>query len=179
MKCVITRFAGLGRVLLHSALTGTSGNFCRLIGLELSDSRLEQAEYTLERLRDAYVDDPAVTERLNRVEFHREDVTSSALSLEATHVFMCSTAFGAVACRKIVEQLYQSEHFQVSSGVQAAQHHTTALRLCLYVQTGGAHSKQSVWHHSKGWYSFQHALRCLSIPTQDISLCLPLHLHRS
>ncbi len=47
--------------------------------------------------------------------FEEQDVTESPLLADATHVFMCSTAFGAVACRRIVERLHASPRFRVST----------------------------------------------------------------
>ncbi|KAJ9533813.1 hypothetical protein QJQ45_026906 [Haematococcus lacustris] len=106
--------SGLGRVVLQMALA-CGHAFQRYIGLELSSTRLDQSEQVLSWLREELGRDPAAADALACVDFYQEDVTSSAVLAEATHVFMCSTAFGAGACRQVVEQLAASPNFQVGA----------------------------------------------------------------
>jgi tRNA G46 methylase TrmB len=102
--------SGLGRVVLQAALL-CGARFSRYVGLELSSSRLEQAEHVLARLREeaGRKADVAASDALVRVDFYEEDVTQSHWLDQASHVFICSTAFGAVACRQIVERLAASD----------------------------------------------------------------------
>ncbi|KAL6761321.1 hypothetical protein V8C86DRAFT_2535640 [Haematococcus lacustris] len=120
--------SGLGRVVLQMALA-CGHAFQRYIGLELSSTRLDQSEQVLSWLREELGRDPAAADALARVDFYQEDVTSSAVLAEATHVFMCSTAFGAGACRQVVEQLAASPNFQVlvTSRELPLQHHLLRL----------------------------------------------------
>ncbi|KAJ9506646.1 hypothetical protein QJQ45_003730 [Haematococcus lacustris] len=106
--------SGLGRVVLQVALA-CGHAFQHYIGLELSSTRLDQSEQVLSWLREELGRDPAAADALACVDFYQEDVTSSAVLAEATHVFMCSTAFGAGACRQVVEQLAASPNFQVGA----------------------------------------------------------------
>jgi tRNA G46 methylase TrmB len=102
--------SGLGRVVMQAALL-CGRQFSRYIGLELSTSRLEQAETVLARLREeaGRQQDIAASDALARVDFYEEDVTQSPWLDAASHVFICSTAFGAVACRQIVDRLAASD----------------------------------------------------------------------
>jgi tRNA G46 methylase TrmB len=79
---------GRGRAALQVAAHSPAE---RVIGLELSESRLEQAELALEQLQDAGV-------QLRPVEFKQADLSSCSLT-EGTHFYLCSTAFGAGICR--------------------------------------------------------------------------------
>lgn len=102
--------SGLGRVVMQAALLCGS-SFSRYVGLELSASRLDQAEHVLARLREeaGRQADAAASSALARVDFYEEDVTQSPWLDKATHVFICSTAFGAAACRQIVDRLAASD----------------------------------------------------------------------
>lgn len=98
--------SGLGRVVLQLALETDDTTLARLIGVELAGSRHEQAEWVLQAL---------TTSLARRVEFVQADVTTGARGVlqAATHVFMCSTAFGASACRAVVDHLAASPNFRV------------------------------------------------------------------
>lgn len=79
---------GRGRAVLQVAAHSPAG---RVLGLELSDSRLEQAEMALDALQQQGV-------ALRPVEFQQADLSNCSLT-EGTHFYLCSTAFGAGICR--------------------------------------------------------------------------------
>ena len=90
--------SGIGRVVLSAAMTT---GVREAVGLELSDSRLEQAEAAA-----AVLSGLGVATRPTR--FVRADLLScdlEAASGGATHYFACSTAFGAALCRSLAERL--------------------------------------------------------------------------
>lgn len=76
---------GRGRAVLQVAAHSPAA---RVIGLELSESRLEQAEMALEQLQQQGVP----------VELQQADLSSCSLT-DGTHYYLCSTAFGAGICR--------------------------------------------------------------------------------
>jgi len=79
---------GRGRAVLQVAAHSPAA---RAVGLELSESRLEQAEMALQDLQDQGV-------QLRPVEFRQADLSSCSLE-DGTHFYLCSTAFGAGICR--------------------------------------------------------------------------------
>lgn len=79
---------GRGRAVLQVAAHSPAG---RVVGLELSASRLEQAEMALQQLQDQGVP-------LGPVEFKEADLSTCSLT-DGTHFYLCSTAFGAGICR--------------------------------------------------------------------------------
>lgn len=92
-----------GRVVIQAALScARSTMFSQLVGVELSLSRLEQSEVVLQAMMEQLGDNPDATEALSRVSFVEEDATCTSWLDKATHVFMCSTAYGATACRRCV-----------------------------------------------------------------------------
>jgi tRNA G46 methylase TrmB len=80
--------SGRGRAVLQVAAHSTAQ---RVVGLELSESRLEQAELALQQLEQQGV-------QLQPVEFKQADLSSCDLT-DGTHFYLCSTAFGAGICR--------------------------------------------------------------------------------
>lgn len=106
MKPCISRFAPTersraGRVVIQAALASAQSRaFEQLVGVELSLSRLEQSEVVLQALREQVGLDAGLAEALSRVTLAEEDATCTGWLDKATHVFMCSTAFGATACRR-------------------------------------------------------------------------------
>jgi hypothetical protein len=98
----------------------------RVIGLELSGSRLEQAELALQQLQEQGVE-------LQPVQFRQADLSSCDLT-EGTHFYMCSTAFGAGICRwaqcmvQCMVQLQSSAHKRRAAGFCMLQ---TAWNNCL------------------------------------------------
>lgn len=82
---------GRGRTVLQVAMHSPAA---KAIGLELSESRLEQAELAFEQLRHQDV-------QLRPVEFRQADLSSCSLE-DGTHFYLCSTAFGAGICRWVV-----------------------------------------------------------------------------
>jgi len=79
------------------------------VGLELSNSRLEQAEAAAAVLT-------GLGARLRPVRFVRADLGScdlGAVAAGASHFFMCSTAFGAALCRSLAERLARAPGFRV------------------------------------------------------------------
>ncbi|KAI8474657.1 MAG: hypothetical protein J3K34DRAFT_491686 [Monoraphidium minutum] len=97
--------SGIGRVVLAAAMGGAVGE---AVGLELSDSRLEQAEAAAEVLSGLGVP-------LRPARFVRADLATCDLDAVAgaTHYFMCSTAFGAALCRSLAARLACSPRFRV------------------------------------------------------------------
>jgi len=81
---------GRGRAVLQVALHSPAG---RVIGVELSASRLEQAELALDQLQQRGC-------QLRPVEFRLDDLSKCNLE-DGTHFYLCSTAFGAGICRCI------------------------------------------------------------------------------
>jgi hypothetical protein len=79
---------GRGRAVLQVAMHSTVS---KAVGIELSESRLEQAEAALEVLQQQGVP-------LRPVELRHADLSSCSLQ-EGTHFYLCSTAFGAGICR--------------------------------------------------------------------------------
>jgi tRNA G46 methylase TrmB len=79
---------GRGRAVLQVAAHSPAA---RVVGLELSESRLEQAEMALEQLQQQGV-------QLRPVELQQADLSSCDMS-NGTHFYLCSTAFGAGICR--------------------------------------------------------------------------------
>lgn len=87
--------SGRGRAVLQVAMHSP---VAKAVGLELSDSRLEQAEMALAVLQQQ-------GHLLRPVEFRQADLSSCELN-EGTHFYLCSTAFGAGLCRyMLMEQL--------------------------------------------------------------------------
>ncbi|WIA31873.1 hypothetical protein OEZ86_002738 [Tetradesmus obliquus] len=93
---------GRGRAVLQVAMHSTVR---KAIGIELSESRLEQAEAALEVLQQQGVP-------LQPVELRHADLSSCSLQ-EGSHFYLCSTAFGAGICRSLAERLAASPNFQV------------------------------------------------------------------
>ncbi|KAF6265815.1 S-adenosyl-L-methionine-dependent methyltransferase [Scenedesmus sp. NREL 46B-D3] len=93
---------GRGRAVLQVAMHSTVS---KAVGIELSESRLEQAEAALEVLQQQGV-------ALQPIELRHADLSSCSLQ-EGTHFYVCSTAFGAGICRSIAERLAASPNFQV------------------------------------------------------------------
>ncbi|KAF8071013.1 d [Scenedesmus sp. PABB004] len=93
--------AGRGTAVLQVAL---HSQVSRAVGLELSETRLEQAELALAALR-------AQGATLRPVEFQQADLSTCSLE-EGTHFYLCSTAFGAAICRSIAERLAASPNFR-------------------------------------------------------------------
>lgn len=79
---------GRGRAVLQVALHST---VAKAVGLELSESRLEQAELAAGLLQRQGL-------ALAPVEFRQEDLSSCSFD-EGSHFYLCSTAFGASICR--------------------------------------------------------------------------------
>eukprot|EP00775_Hariotina_reticulata_P007502 gene7502-7712_t len=79
---------GRGRAVLQVALHSPVG---RAVGIELSASRLEQADMALEHLQQHGC-------TLRPVEFRLDDFSKCNLE-DGTHFYLCSTAFGAGICR--------------------------------------------------------------------------------
>jgi hypothetical protein len=90
---------GRGRAVLQVAMHSTVS---KAIGIELSESRLEQAEAALEVLRQQGVP-------LRPVELRHADLSSCSLQ-EGTHFYLCSTAFGAGICRCAVAAARNAAH---------------------------------------------------------------------
>ncbi|GBF90034.1 histone methylation protein [Raphidocelis subcapitata] len=104
--------SGIGRVVLHAAMQSRVG---AAVGLELSDSRLEQAEAAAEVLSGLGVP-------LRPARFARADLGScdlEAASGGAGHYFACSTAFGAALCRSLAERLAAAPSFRVLAASRA------------------------------------------------------------
>lgn len=80
--------SGRGRAVLQVAMHSP---VAKAIGIELSESRLEQAEMALGVLQQQ-------GHYLRPVEFRQADLSSCDLD-EGTHFYLCSTAFGAGICR--------------------------------------------------------------------------------
>jgi SAM-dependent methyltransferase len=99
--------SGIGRVVLHAAMQTAVGS---AVGLELSDSRLEQAEAAAAVLSGLGV-------RMRPVQFVRADLGSCDLAAAtgggASHYFMCSTAFGAALCRSLAERAAAAPGFRL------------------------------------------------------------------
>jgi hypothetical protein len=93
---------GRGRTVLQVAM---HTNVRATLGIELSDTRLEQARMVLQQLHQE-------GQTLRPVEFQHADLSTCDLT-EATHFYLCSTAFGAGICRSIAERLAASPNFQV------------------------------------------------------------------
>lgn len=93
--------SGLGRAVLQVALT-TPVKLA--MGLELSSSRVDQANEALAMLQRHDVQHPPV-------QFIEADLSTCNLD-QATHFYLCSTAFGAALCRSIAERLSASPNFQ-------------------------------------------------------------------
>ncbi|KAG1664699.1 hypothetical protein FOA52_006674 [Chlamydomonas sp. UWO 241] len=96
--------SGLGRCVAQVALTSRAG---RCIGVELSESRNEQARWVLDRLRGA-----PHGRALAHVDLREGDITRCDLE-GGTHFWLCSTAFGASGCRMIAERLVSTRSFRV------------------------------------------------------------------
>jgi tRNA G46 methylase TrmB len=79
---------GRGRAVLQVAMHSPVS---KAVGIELSESRLEQAEAALEVLQQQGV-------QLRPVELRHADLSSCSLQ-EGTHFYLCSTTFGAGICR--------------------------------------------------------------------------------
>jgi hypothetical protein len=98
--------SGIGRVVLQAAL---QSDMQSAVGLELSDSRLEQAEAAATVLT-------GLGQRLRPLRFVRADLGSCDLAAAAggaSHYFMCSTSFGAALCRSLAERLAAAPGFHV------------------------------------------------------------------
>lgn len=98
--------SGIGRVVLSAAMASDAAS---CVGLELSDSRLEQAEAAAAVLS-------GLGTRLRPTRFVRADLGGcdlEAASGGASHYFMCSTAFGAALCRSLAERLAAAPSFRL------------------------------------------------------------------
>eukprot|EP00882_Tetradesmus_deserticola_P021414 GHRQ01023185.1.p2 GENE.GHRQ01023185.1~~GHRQ01023185.1.p2 ORF type:complete len:153 (-),score=34.57 GHRQ01023185.1:303-761(-) len=84
---------GRGRAVLQVAMHSTVS---KAVGIELSQSRLEQAEAALEVLQQQGV-------AMRPVELRHADISSCSLQ-EGTHFYICSTAFRAGICRCVTCQ---------------------------------------------------------------------------
>ena len=77
--------SGLGRVVLQVAMTSPVR---KAIGLELSETRHEQAMWALEQLQQRH------GQSLSNVMLEIQDITNASFE-GATHFMLCSTAFSA------------------------------------------------------------------------------------
>ena len=91
--------SGLGRSVFQVALTTSS----RSIGIELSDTRQQQAQWVLAKLSQNH--------DMSKVELRTEDITQCNLE-GGTHFLLLSTAFSASGCRMIAERLSMTSSFQ-------------------------------------------------------------------
>lgn len=80
--------SGRGRAVLQVAMHTP---VAKAVGLELSESRLEQAELALGVLQQQ-------GHRMRPVEFKQADLSSCCFD-EGSHFYLCSTAFSAAICR--------------------------------------------------------------------------------
>lgn len=95
--------SGRGRAVLQVAMTAP---IKQAIGLELSDSRLDQAAMAEQSLQDKGV------QLLAPVDMQRANLASCSLE-QGTHFYLCSTAFSSGLCRSIAQRLAASPNFQV------------------------------------------------------------------
>lgn len=91
--------SGLGRAVFQVALSTPA----RAIGIELSDTRQQQARWILDQLSQKY--------DMSRVELRTEDITTCDFE-GGTHFLLLSTAFSASGVRMIVEKLHKTESFE-------------------------------------------------------------------
>jgi len=98
--------SGLGRMVIQMACTT---QVCKSVGIELSATRQDQAEWVLQEARSRW---PDLASRLDAVELVTDDVTRCNLE-GGTHFFLCSTAFSASACRNIADRLVELRSFRV------------------------------------------------------------------
>jgi hypothetical protein len=95
--------SGLGRAVFQVALRSPVG---RSIGIELSETRQQQAQWMKDKLSETY------EKEMSRVELKTEDITTCRLE-GGSHFLLLSTAFSASGVRMIVERLSRTESFQV------------------------------------------------------------------
>lgn len=93
---------GLGRAVLLVALNSEVARSC---GVELSATRVEQAEEALNLLKAAGLP-------LRPVEFIHGDIATTQYN-DGTHFYLCSTGFKSMLCRKIAERVSKLPNFKV------------------------------------------------------------------
>ncbi|KAF5838139.1 hypothetical protein DUNSADRAFT_3334 [Dunaliella salina] len=104
--------SGVGKVVIATALFSGRA-FSQYTGLELSGIRYEEGEHVLQQLRLLLGLIPEAASALARVDLLNEDITTSPEIDKATHVFLCSSAFSAPGCRKVVQRILESPNFQM------------------------------------------------------------------
>lgn len=112
---------GRGRAVLQVAANSPAA---RVVGLELSESRLDQAEMALQQLQEQGV-------QLRPVEFQQADLSSCSLT-DGTHFYLCSTAFGAGICRCVLSVGCDIVQLVTSTiHVLVGLHHSKAVKECV------------------------------------------------
>lgn len=131
---------GRGRALLQVALHGPVS---RCVGLELSESRLEQAATALSTLREQGAD-------LAPVRLVRADLAQADLDV-GSHFYLCSTAFGAGLCRSIAQRLAAAPRFRVlaTSRPLPRQPHLTLLGVVSCGYSYSAHGSAYIYARSR------------------------------
>mmetsp|Transcript_20009 Transcript_20009/g.55703 ORF Transcript_20009/g.55703 Transcript_20009/m.55703 type:complete len:363 (-) Transcript_20009:778-1866(-) len=104
--------SGVGKVVISTALFAGRA-FSQYTGLELSGIRNEEGEHVLQQLRLLLGLVPEAASSLAKVDLLNEDITTSPEVDKATHIFLCSSAFSAAGCRKVVQRILASPNFQM------------------------------------------------------------------